>query len=180
MPSSRPSGGHGLERPDAHLLLHANRNGFFYVLDRTNGKLLLAKPFVKKLTWAREIDADGRPVRNPDQEPTTGNKVCPSLEGATNWFSTAFLPSTGLYYVQTLEKCGVYTKAPAPWKAGAGISAARLRAPRMSSAENSARHQHRDRRHRLGTAANRPRHFVGRHARHRAAAWSSSAKTAER
>ncbi len=104
-----------------HLLLHANRNGFFYILDRTDGKLLLAKPFVKKLTWAREIGADGRPVRNPNPEPTAaGNKICPSLEGATNWFSTAFLPATGLYYVQALEKCGVYTKTPVPWKAGVG------------------------------------------------------------
>jgi alcohol dehydrogenase (cytochrome c) len=104
-----------------HLLLHADRNGFFYVLDRTNGKLLLAKPFVKKLTWAREIDATGRPVLNPNQEPTTaGNKICPSLEGASNWFSTAFLPATRLYYVQTLEKCGIYTKTPMQWKAGNG------------------------------------------------------------
>ena len=104
-----------------HLLLHANRNGFFYVLDRTTGKLLLAKPFVKKLTWAREIDADGRPVRNPNQEPTTeGNKVCPSLEGGANWFSTAFNPATGLYYVQTLEKCSIYTKTAQEWKAGTG------------------------------------------------------------
>jgi alcohol dehydrogenase (cytochrome c) len=106
---------------ERHLLLHANRNGFFYVLDRTNGKLLLAKPFVKKLTWAREIDPNGRPVRNPNQEPTTaGNRICPAVEGATNWFSTAYLPTTRLYYVQTLEKCGLYTKTPAPWKAGAG------------------------------------------------------------
>jgi alcohol dehydrogenase (cytochrome c) len=104
-----------------HLLLQANRNGFFYVLDRTNGKLLLAKPFVKKLTWAREIDANGRPVLNPNQQPTiAGNKICPSLEGASNWFSTAFLPATHLYYVQTLEKCGIYTKTPMQWKAGAG------------------------------------------------------------
>lgn len=104
-----------------HLLLHANRNGFFYVLDRTNGKLLLAKPFVKKLTWARGIDANGRPVLNPNQEPTTaGNKICPSLEGATNWFSTAFIPASRLYIVQTLEKCGIYTKTAMPWKAGAG------------------------------------------------------------
>ena len=104
-----------------HLLLHANRNGFFYVLDRTNGKLLLAKPFVKKLTWAREIGANGRPVLNPNQEPTTaGNKICPSLEGASNWFSTAFNPVTRLYYVQTLEKCSIFTKTPMSWKAGTG------------------------------------------------------------
>ena len=52
------------------LLLQANRNGFMYVLDRTDGKLLLAKPLVKKLTWAKEIGADGRPVMNPNQTPT--------------------------------------------------------------------------------------------------------------
>jgi alcohol dehydrogenase (cytochrome c) len=104
-----------------HLLLHADRNGFFYVLDRTDGRLLLAKPFVKKLTWASEIDVHGRPVRNPNQEPTVeGNRICPSLEGATNWFSTAFLPATRLYYVQALEKCGIYTKTPMQWKAGTG------------------------------------------------------------
>jgi alcohol dehydrogenase (cytochrome c) len=101
------------------LLLHANRNGFFYVLDRTNGALLRAKPFVKKLTWAREIGPDGRPVLNPDQEPTPeGRRVCPAVEGATNWFSTSFSPATGLYYVQTLEKCSVYTHTPEEWRAG--------------------------------------------------------------
>ncbi len=103
------------------LLLHANRNGFFYVLDRTDGKLLLAKPFVHKLTWARGIDEKGRPLLNPHQEPTEeGNRICPSLEGATNWFSTSFNPATRLYYVQTLEKCDVFTKSKAPWKAGSG------------------------------------------------------------
>jgi alcohol dehydrogenase (cytochrome c) len=101
------------------LLLHANRNGFFYVLDRTDGTLLLAKPFVKKLTWAREIRPDGRPVPNPKQEPTPeGTKVCPAVEGATNWFSTAFNPATGLYYVQALEKCTVYRKTPEEWRSG--------------------------------------------------------------
>jgi alcohol dehydrogenase (cytochrome c) len=101
------------------LLLHANRNGFFYVLDRTNGALLLAKPFVKKLTWASSIGADGRPVLNPGQEPTAaGTKVCPSVEGAANWFSTAFDPAAGLYYVQALEKCTVFKRTPGEWKAG--------------------------------------------------------------
>jgi alcohol dehydrogenase (cytochrome c) len=103
------------------LLVQANRNGFFYVLDRTDGKLLLAKPFVKKLTWASEIGGDGRPVRLPNMEPTLkGTKVCPGLEGAANWFSTAFNPSTGLYYVQTLEKCEILTKTPMEWRAGRG------------------------------------------------------------
>ncbi len=110
------------------LLLHANRNGFFYVLDRVNGKLLLAKPFVKKLTWAREIGPDGRPVRIPNQEPAPGgNKICPPIEGATNWFSTAFNPDTHLYYLQTLEKCGVFTKTDMEWQAGKSFMAGTTR-----------------------------------------------------
>jgi alcohol dehydrogenase (cytochrome c) len=101
------------------LLLHANRNGFFYVLDRQSGRLLLAKPFVKKLTWAREIGPDGRPVLNPGQSPSPGGTmVCPAVEGATNWFSTAYSPATGLYYVQALEKCNVYSLSPSTWVAG--------------------------------------------------------------
>jgi alcohol dehydrogenase (cytochrome c) len=101
------------------LLLHANRNGFFYVLDRTNGKMLLAQPLVKKLTWAKEIAANGRPVLNPGRQPTTeGNQTCPAVEGATNWFSTSYNPATGLYYVQTLEKCNIYVKSEITWEAG--------------------------------------------------------------
>jgi len=117
----RPSTSSGRTEPVEvrKLLLHANRNGFFYVLDRATGKLLLAKPFVKKLTWAREIGPDGRPILNPDQYPTAeGTKVCPAVEGATNWFSTSFNPATGLYYVQTLEKCNIFTRRPEVWRAG--------------------------------------------------------------
>jgi alcohol dehydrogenase (cytochrome c) len=100
------------------LLLHANRNGFFYVFDRTDGKLLLAKAFVRNLTWASGIGEDGRPVKLPNQEPSpAGTKVCPSQDGATNWFSPSYNPATGLYYVQTFEKCSVYTKSdPGAWQ----------------------------------------------------------------
>ena len=102
------------------LMLHADRNGFFYVFDRTNGKLLLAKQFIRNLTWASGIGSDGRPVKLPNQEPTeAGTKVCPSQEGATNWFSPSFNPSTGLYYVQTFEQCSIYAKSDAgEWRAG--------------------------------------------------------------
>jgi alcohol dehydrogenase (cytochrome c) len=107
------------------LLLQANRNGFLYVLDRNNGKLLLAKPLVKKMTWAKEIAPDGRPVMNPNQVPTVaGTTVCPPVEGATNFFSTSFSAATGLYYVNTLERCAVYTKRPpADWVAGTDYQA---------------------------------------------------------
>jgi alcohol dehydrogenase (cytochrome c) len=105
------------------LLLDANRNGFFYVLDRTDGKLLLAKPLVKNITWAREIGADGRPVMNPHQEPSIeGTRVCPALIGAANWWSTSFDPLTGYYYVQTLESCAIFFKGESKWEAGKGFN----------------------------------------------------------
>jgi PQQ-dependent dehydrogenase (methanol/ethanol family) len=78
------------------LLLHADRNGFFYVLDRTNGTVLLAKPFLRRVDWASSIGSDGRPVvKDP--------RGCPS--DAANWSSTAYSPQTGLYYFLALEEC---------------------------------------------------------------------------
>jgi PQQ-dependent dehydrogenase (methanol/ethanol family) len=78
------------------LLLHADRNGFFYVLDRTNGELLLAKPFLRRIDWASGIGSEGRPV-------VTDPRGCPS--DAANWDSTAFSPDTRLYYFMALEEC---------------------------------------------------------------------------
>lgn len=104
------------------LLIQANRNGFYYVLDRTNGKLLLGKPFVDKLTWASGLSPTGRPVLNVNQEPAgKGTRICPAVLGATNWWSTAFDAALGLYYVQVIESCGVYTKGPVAWEAGRGF-----------------------------------------------------------
>ncbi len=101
------------------LLVQANRNGFFYVLDRTTGEFLLGEPFVKKLTWASGIGPDGRPKLVPGQEPTDqGTRTCPSVAGATNWMSTAYNPSTGLFYVMALESCNIYTKSSAWWEPG--------------------------------------------------------------
>jgi len=104
------------------LLVQANRNGYFYVLDRTNGKFLSGWQFVKNVTWATGLDANGRPRRVPNMEPTLeGKRVCPSLDGASNWYSTSFNPATGLYYAQTNDKCGIFTKVPADWEAGKGF-----------------------------------------------------------
>ena len=101
------------------LLVQANRNGFFYVLDRLTGKVLLAEPFVKKLTWARGIGPDGRPIRLPGDEPTRrGARVCPSVGGAANWPATAFNPAAGLFYVMASESCNIYTKSEEQWQAG--------------------------------------------------------------
>jgi PQQ-dependent dehydrogenase (methanol/ethanol family) len=91
------------------LLLHADRNGFYYVLDRTNGELLLAKAFARKISWASGIDAKGRPIELPGNVPTPeGTPTCPDIRGAANWMSTAYNPATGLYYVMAIENCGTY------------------------------------------------------------------------
>jgi PQQ-dependent dehydrogenase (methanol/ethanol family) len=90
------------------LLLHADKNGFFYVLDRTNGHVLLAKPFVR-VTWARGIGPDGRPQLLPEH-----GLVCPKV--GTNWNATAFSPLTHLYYLMAFEKCDVKLSA-GHWRA---------------------------------------------------------------
>jgi glucose dehydrogenase len=78
------------------LLLHADRNGFFYVLDRNTGKVLSAKPFLRRVDWATGVGDDGRPmVKDP--------KGCPS--DAANWDATAFSPQTRFYYLMALEEC---------------------------------------------------------------------------
>jgi PQQ-dependent dehydrogenase (methanol/ethanol family) len=98
------------------LLLSAQRSGIFYVLDRTNGQFLLAKPFVKKMTWASGFNPDGSPILIPGQTPTVeGIKTCPGVRGATNWYSTAFDPHTRLFYVMAAEDCGVYRKVGRIW-----------------------------------------------------------------
>lgn len=99
---------------DRKLLLHADRNGFFYVFDRTNGRLLLARKFVNRLTWASGIGPDGRPQLLPGYlPPLEGGVVCPT--SATNWMSAAFSPVTRLYYVMAMEDCG-FSRAPGSWK----------------------------------------------------------------
>ena len=101
------------------LLVQGNRNGFFYTLDRETGKVLRAEPFVKKLTWASGIGADGRPVLLPGNAPTEeGQRTCPSVAGAANWTSTAYAPGTGLYYFFAQESCNIYSKNGEWWKAG--------------------------------------------------------------
>ena len=106
------------------LVLHANRNGFFYALDRVTGEFLRATQLIDKVTWAKGIDDKGRPVLIPGSDPTPeGNWVCPSVKGATNWMGQSYNPATGLLYVLTLEQCGMYyrsSQAPQPMKNFAG------------------------------------------------------------
>jgi alcohol dehydrogenase (cytochrome c) len=101
------------------LLIQANRNGFFYVLDRTDGKLLLAKSFLKNLNWAERIGSDGRPVLKPlPQRPDGESYVCPGFQGGTNWFSTSYNPTTGFYYFNALERCNLFSVRSGEWEPG--------------------------------------------------------------
>ena len=101
------------------LLVQANRNGFLYVLDRTNGKFLFGRAYTKDLTWAKGLTSDGRPILIPGHEPTEqGTLSCPWLNGASNWYSTSYNPLTGLYYVQTNDKCGIYTRTDMEYHEG--------------------------------------------------------------
>jgi alcohol dehydrogenase (cytochrome c) len=101
------------------LLVQANRNGFFYVLDRTNGEFLLGKPFLKKINWANSIGKDGKPVLNNLPELPGGEVyVCPGFQGGANWYSTSYNPGTGLYYFQALERCNIFSKRKGEWQPG--------------------------------------------------------------
>lgn len=89
-------------------LLVANRNGFFYTLDRTEGSLIVSRSFVKT-TWAEKIGTDGKPVVMVGTDPSEqGTDVCPDITGGTNWMSPAFNPKTGLLYVTAREVCATY------------------------------------------------------------------------
>jgi len=96
------------------VVMVANRNGFFYVLDRANGRFLVGKEFIHQ-TWAKGLDTNGRPLPLPDTEPTAqGTLACPDLFGATNFMSPSFNPDLGLFFVTARETCGTYfTREPA-------------------------------------------------------------------
>ncbi|MBL8179964.1 MAG: PQQ-dependent dehydrogenase, methanol/ethanol family [Bryobacterales bacterium] len=101
------------------LLAQANRNGYYYLLDRVTGEFLLGTPFVKQLNWASGLTEKGRPIRVPGVIPSLkGTKTCPATSGATNWMSPAYSPDTGYFYVIAQEGCGINTKARDTWRPG--------------------------------------------------------------
>jgi len=100
------------------LLLQADRNGFFYVLDRTSGKFLRASPFVEKLNWAKGIDSAGRPILTHRIPTAKGTYICPGVTGATNWYSPSYNPETQLFYVMALESCDEYFAVPSRFTQG--------------------------------------------------------------
>jgi len=107
------------------LVAVANRNAFYYALDRTTGEFVAGRPYAKQ-TWAKGLDDSGRPIVIPGTEPSEqGTLVWPNLNGATVWFSPAYSPQTEWIYVATREIASIYFKRraeyqPATFFAGGG------------------------------------------------------------
>jgi alcohol dehydrogenase (cytochrome c) len=92
------------------IVAQANRNAFYYVLDRETGQFLAGAAYAKE-TWAKGLDAKGRPIEMPNVDPTTqGNLLYPSITGSVNWTSSSYSSLTGLVYVDTREQGAYYFK----------------------------------------------------------------------
>src|SRR5260370_1534863 len=118
----------------------ANRNGLYHLLDRTNGKFLMAKAFVKQ-TWAKGFDDNGRPEIIPGNNPTPeGNdQVWPGVDGGANWMSHSYSPITKLLYVFAREEHRRFSKKPVPHPTphlplGGGLAKARPDDPALGGA----------------------------------------------
>jgi alcohol dehydrogenase (cytochrome c) len=102
-------------------LMKADRNGFFYVLDRRNGTLISATPFVP-VTWASGIDRAGRPVEVPEKRPRLdvwARGVCPGLFGGKNWHPMSYSPRTGYVYIPSFNLCmDIVARSLQPWQPG--------------------------------------------------------------
>ena len=95
------------------MLMQTSRNGYFFVLDRTNGKNLLTVPY-GPVNWALGVDKEGRPIPNPAKEPTPdGRLIAPDEAGLTNYRSPSFDPKTGLFIVSAHPSWSIYFAKPA-------------------------------------------------------------------
>jgi alcohol dehydrogenase (cytochrome c) len=101
------------------VMMWANRNGLYYVIDRVTGQFLTGKPFTK-VNWMKGFDEKGRPMRAPGIVPTKeGTLVFPSNQGATNWYSPSYSPRTGLFYIPAWDNTwSMYVKGEEEYKEG--------------------------------------------------------------
>jgi alcohol dehydrogenase (cytochrome c) len=91
------------------MVAHADRNGYFYTLDRLTGEHLVTSKFAESVNWAKEINAKGQTVRDPAKDSTVpGSLVSPNNGGATNWPPPAYSPDTGLFYVPSNDAYAMY------------------------------------------------------------------------
>ncbi len=139
------------------VVMTANRNGFFYVLDRTNGKVILAKPYVNT-TWAKEVGADGRPIEMADQKPTpAGTLTCPDLFGGTNFQSPAFNPcARPVLRERARDLHDLYRAGPARELQGRRSHHGRQHASAAGRIRRAARDRSDDRRTEVGAASDDP------------------------
>ena len=103
------------------VVAQANRNGYFYLLDRANGRFLRASQYIEQLTWAKGIDAKGRPIVDPAAMPqdNPSARVCPSnLGGMNGSWTGAYDPATGLIFAPSIEACQQYAKGIAVYVKG--------------------------------------------------------------
>ena len=100
------------------LIVSANRNGFLYILDRTNGKFLFAKQFAIAQNLAKGIDANGRPISAGLIPNETGVGVCPANGGATNWYSPSYNAQTHMFYFRSYEACAIFKSKTEPFEEG--------------------------------------------------------------
>ena len=107
-------------------MLWANRNGFYYVLDRTNGEFLSGNNFVK-VTWAKGLDDAGKPVLTPEEP---GTPVFPGVLGGTNWYSPSYSPRTGLFYIPAWEDySSIFIRVKQEYRPGQWFTGGRPVAP---------------------------------------------------
>src|SRR5581483_3369980 len=101
------------------VMLWANRNGYFYVLDRATGEFLRGAPFTK-VTWSKGLDERGRPMRAANMVPTPdGTRIYPGSQGGTNWYSPSYSPHTGLFYIPSWDEYySVYVKEKVEFSSG--------------------------------------------------------------
>jgi quinohemoprotein ethanol dehydrogenase len=103
-----------IDGQDRKVLMHAPKNGYFYVLDRLTGKFISGKPFVKRMTWSMGLDKNGRPIEAPGARYTTNSiKIWPGAAGAHNWQPMSYSPNTGLVYFGGNESSASYAPVPA-------------------------------------------------------------------
>lgn len=112
------------------VIMWANRNGLFYVIDRTTGQFLLGKPFVE-VNWMNGFDEKGRPMRVPGKVPTPeGTLIKPGNQGGTNWYSPSFSPKTGLFYIPAwVNYSSIYVKQPVEYAEGRLFAGAMPQSP---------------------------------------------------
>jgi alcohol dehydrogenase (cytochrome c) len=111
------------------LVVSANRNGFLYILDRTNGEYLFSKQFITIQNWAKGIDEHGRPISNNLIPDAKGVTVCPSYGGGTNWYSPSYDPATKMFYFRSLEACSLFQSKTEDFEEGRAYYSTGARKP---------------------------------------------------